>query len=194
VIGVGMLTSLFLKMLNKQASSPGNKSREIVESLQIQEGHFIADIGSGGGYFTLEFVRKVGKTGRVYAVDTQPKNLAFIKRQFKRDELHNVVFVLTSGNKMHLPGVGLDLVFIRNTFHHLPEPAKYFRSVRAFLKPSGRVAIIENKPKHGFSFVAIFKHYTPVETILREMEKAGYHLMQSFDFLPRQTFTLFGLK
>jgi len=95
---------------------------------------------------------------------------------------------------MNLREAGLDLVFIRNAFHHLPEPAKSFRNLKRFLKPDGKVAVIEHKPKAGFSFVAMFKHYTPVETILQTMEDAGYSLAQSFSFLPGQTFNLFGVK
>ena len=95
---------------------------------------------------------------------------------------------------MKLPEAGLDLVFIRNTFHHLPEAEKYFRNLRKSLKPGAKVAVIEHKPKGGFSFVAILKHHTPVEIILKDMEKAGYFLAQSFDFLPEQTFNLFRVK
>jgi ubiquinone/menaquinone biosynthesis C-methylase UbiE len=180
-------------MLNKEASSPRNKPKEILEALQIREGCAIADIGSGGGYFTLEFVRRAGVGGRVYAVDTQPKYLAFVKRRAEQEGLDNIAFVLASGNKINLPEAGLDLVFVRNAFHHLPEPAEYFRNLKRFLKPDGKVAVIEHKPKAGFSFVAMFKHYTPVEAILRAMEDAGFSLAQSFTFLPGQTFNLFRI-
>lgn len=189
-----MFTSLFLKILNKEASSPKNRDREIIESLQIREGYAIADIGSGGGYFTLEFAKIVGRAGRVYAVDNQPKNLDFIRQRAEREGLENILFILPTGDDMKLPEVGLDLVFARNVFHHLPEPAKYFQNLKRFLKPSGKVAIIDHKSKGGFSFVAIFKHHTPVEVILREMENAGYFFVQSFGFLREQTFNLFGMK
>jgi len=189
-----MLTSLFLKMLNKGASSPKNMPREIVESLQIREGYSIADVGSGGGYFTLEFAKKVGRTGKVYAIDTQLKNLDFIRHRSEREGLDNIVFVLAKGDEVNLPEACLDLVFVRNTFHHLPEPVKYFHNLKRFLKPSGKVAIVEHKPRGGFGFVAMLKHYTPVAVILQEMEDAGYFLLQSFDFLPAQTFNLFGVK
>jgi arsenite methyltransferase len=189
-----MFTTLFLKMLNREASSPKNRPKEIVESLQIQEGYEIADIGSGGGYFTLEFARKVGKRGKVYAVDTQLKNLDFIRRQSEQKGLNNIAFILVTGNGMNLPEAGLNLVFVRNAFHHLPEPAKYFSNLKKFLKPNGKVAVIEHKPKGGFSFVAMFKHYTPVTAILHEMEDAGFFLTQSFEFLSGQTFNLFGVK
>jgi arsenite methyltransferase len=189
-----MLTQLFLKMLNKEASSPKNKPKEIIDTLQIREGHAIADIGSGGGYFTLEFAKKVGKRGKVYAIETQLKNLDFIKYQSEREGLDNIDFMLATEDKMNLPEACLDLVFARNVFHHLPEPAKYFNNLKRFLKPGGKVAIIDHKPKGGFSFVAMFRHYTPAAVILREMEDAGYFLIQSFNFLSAQTFNLFGVK
>jgi ubiquinone/menaquinone biosynthesis C-methylase UbiE len=187
-----MFTSLFLRMLNKEASSPRNRPGVIIESLQVRKGYEIADIGSGGGYFTLEFARRTGKGGRVYAVDTQPKYLAFISRQAEQAGLKNIAFVPVTGDEINLPEAGLDLVFVRNAFHHLPEPAEYFRNLKGFLKPDGKVAIIEHKPKAGFSFIAMFKHYTCVETIMQTM--AGYFLAQSFTFLPGQTFNLFGIK
>jgi ubiquinone/menaquinone biosynthesis C-methylase UbiE len=189
-----MFASLFLKMLNREASSPKSRPEEIIESLKIQEGYEIADIGSGGGYFTLEFARKVGKRGKVYAVDTQAKNLDFIRRQFEQKGLDNIILIWVTGNEIHLPEAGLDLVFVRNAFHHLPEPTNYFSNLKKFLKPNGKVAVIEHRPKSGFSFVAMFKHYTPVTVILREMEDAGFLLVQSFDFLSEQTFNLFGVK
>lgn len=95
---------------------------------------------------------------------------------------------------MDLPEAGLDLVFARNVFHHLPAPADYFRNVKKYLKPGGKVALIEHKPKRGFTFVALFKHHTPGATLVQEMEKAGYSLAGSFDFLPDQTFTVFYIK
>jgi protein-L-isoaspartate O-methyltransferase len=69
-----MFTPLFLKILNKKASSAKSKPAEIIASLNIREGDIIADIGSGGGYFTLAFAGKAGKTDRVYAVDVKPRS------------------------------------------------------------------------------------------------------------------------
>lgn len=48
-----MFTSLFLKMLNREATSRRSRPEEILEQLNIRAGQVIADIGSGGGYFTL---------------------------------------------------------------------------------------------------------------------------------------------
>jgi ubiquinone/menaquinone biosynthesis C-methylase UbiE len=189
-----MFTSLFLKILNREAASPKNKPEEIIKGLHIQEGHAVADIGSGGGYFTLAFAGNVGKTGKVYAVDIRSKYLNFIRRRSEQARLDNIIFVLAGEDEINLPKAGLDLVFARNVFHHLSEPAKYFGNLKNYLKPVGKVAIIDHKPAGGFSFAALFKHQASGEVVVQEMEKAGYFLAESFDFLPDQTFNLFGIK
>lgn len=189
-----MLTSLFLRLLNREASTPRRKSGEIIGALQIQEGFRVADIGSGGGFFTLQFAGRVGKSGRVYAVDTRAEYLEFVRQEAEKAGMDNVAFVPAKKGDMALPEGSLDLVFLRNVFHHLPEPVKYFRDLRRFLKPDGKAAIIDHKKKAGFSFVALFKHYTLSEEIITVMEEAGYFPVESFDFLPEQTFNVFGLK
>lgn len=189
-----MFTWFSLRLLNWEASAPENSPKRVIKSLALQEGQTVADIGAGGGYFTLEFARQVGKTGKVYAVDIKVRYLNFIKRQSKKRGLDNIISILARGDEMGLPEACLDLAFVRNVFHHLHKSAKYFQNLKRFLKPSGKVVIIEQKPKGRFSFVGMFKHYTSFEVILREMEKAGYLLDGSFDFLPQQTFTLFKAK
>jgi len=187
-----MFTNLFLKMLNREASSPSRGAKQIIESLRITQGQTIADIGSGGGYFTLEFARRVGDNGKVYAVDSNPKYLDFVRRQSKQAGLSNIEFVVARPSGVDLPPCSLDLIFARNVFHHLSEPVKYFRNLRNALKPEGRVAIIDHGPKQGFSFTSIFKHFTDVEKIIETMESTGFRLSQSFDFLPGQSFNVFS--
>jgi arsenite methyltransferase len=189
-----MFTSLFLRLLNREASSPKNRSGEIIRSLQIQEGFRVADIGSGGGFFTLEFARRVGSGGKIYAVDVEGKHLEFVRQGAEKAGLNHVAFVQARGGELSLPENTLDLAFLRNVYHHLPEPGRTFRDLKRFLKPKGKVAIIEHKKKAGFSFVAFLKHYTPTQVIVTEMEEAGYFLVDSFDFLPEQSFNVFGLK
>jgi arsenite methyltransferase len=184
------LSNLRLKMLNRRASAPGSKLGEVIESLNIQESDTVADIGSGGGYFTLEFAKRVGKSGKVYAVDTKQENLDYVKAQSEREGINNVVTVLAD-DEIGLPEKSVDLVFMRNVVHHLPEPARYFADLKRFLKPDSRVAIIDYKKGGGFSFTQLFGHYIEEAVLLDEMERAGYDAMARFDFLPEQSFNIF---
>jgi len=188
-----MFTSLLLRILNKEASSQKSRADEIIRDLGIREGFAIADIGSGGGYFTLLFADRITKTGRVYAVDVKQDYLDFIRHLAQRAGINNVSYVLAEGGELDLPKAGLDLVFARNVYHHLPDPGSYFEELKKYLKPNGIIAIIEHKPKSGFSFVALFKHHTSGLAIMKDMEKSGYVVVKSIDYLSGQSFILFRL-
>jgi ubiquinone/menaquinone biosynthesis C-methylase UbiE len=180
------------KMFNRKASDPRNKPDQILEALGLRQGQNVADIGAGGGYFCLRFAEVVGKKGKVYAVDTNLGFLEFIENSVKERGLDNVVTILVAGEDLALPERSLDLVFMRNVCHHLTNRVEYFRKLRCFLKPEGRIAIIEYKRAKPFTFRGIFGHYVPRETIKEEMKEAGYRVKREFDFLPEQSFTIFS--
>jgi len=181
-------------MFNRKASDPKNKPDKILEALALQQGQKVADIGAGGGYFTLRFAEAVGKDGRVFAVDTNPKFLEFIKNNAKKKGLDNVETVLTAEDNPTLPEQSIDLIFMRNVCHHLPNIAEYFKRLKGALKPDGRIAIIEYKAGGGrFSFHRKFGHYVPKEIIIAEMKETGYRLEKDLGFLPEQSFTIFSL-
>ncbi len=182
------------RMFNKKASDPKNKPDQIIEAIALRPGQSIADIGSGGGYFSLRFAKIVGEEGRVYAVDTKPEFLEYVKNSAKEKGLNNVIPTLVSRDKLDLPEKSLDLIFMRNVTHHIPNRVEYFKSLKRFLKPDGRIAIIEYKKGKIFTFRGLFGHYVPKETIIQEMEEAGYLLEKEFNFLPEQHFTIYAVK
>ncbi|HJU06507.1 MAG TPA: methyltransferase domain-containing protein, partial [Nitrospiraceae bacterium] len=99
--------------------------------------------------------------------------------------LRNIALIHALPDDPLLPAEGVDLIFTSNTYHHLTNRVVYFKSLLRHLHPSGRVAIIDYKDGGWFG------HATAKETVRREMETAGYHLVKDFDFLPRQHFQTF---
>ena len=185
-----MFENYRMDMLNKRAALPESRPAEVLKSLDIHDGDIIGDIGTGGGYFTFEFSKKVGKKGRVYSIDTNQKSLDFVNNN--SNEVNNIKTILANENGFLLPEK-VDIFFLRNVFHHLPEPVQYFKNLKQFLKEDGRITLIEYKKK-GFSFVGLFGHYTPEETIIDMMEKAGFYVSEKFDFLDTQSFMIFKMK
>jgi len=176
------MKSFQVKMFNKKASDPKNKPDQIIEAIALRSGQNIADIGSGGGYFSMRFAEIVGEKGKVYPVDTNPDFLEFIKNSAAEKGLSNVIPTLASEGRIDLPGESLDFIFMRNVTHHIPERVKYFRNLKDFLKPDGRIIIIEYKKGKLFTFRGMFGHYVPKGIIKREMEEAGYILKRNLIF------------
>lgn len=187
-----MLTEFSLKMLNRKASSPKNKSSAIIEHLNIQNGMIVGDIGSGGGYFTREFSRRVGEEGQVYAIDVNGKALQYISRNLKKEGVKNVKTIPTHPKGVKLPE-NVDLFFLRNVFHHLSDQEEYFKNIKGFLKENGRIAIIDYNQKK-FGFTGFLGHYTPEKVLLDVMGNAGLYPVEKYEFLQDQLFIIFAKK
>lgn len=178
------------KMFNKRAASAKFKPQEIITSLTIKSGDIVADVGSGGGFYALEFSKKVGANGKVFALDTEPELLGFINAEIKKQGIANIQTVLTKNDDLGLAENSIDLMFLRNVYHHLPEPIKYFGRIKKYLKLHGRIAIIEYK-KQRFHLFRRGKHFAPESEIVNTMTRCGYLISKKFDFLPEQSFVIF---
>jgi len=182
------------KMFNRRASDSKNRPDQILETLALRPGQKIADIGAGGGYFSLRFAEAVGSEGKVYAIDTDEESLNFLASEAEERVLDNIETVLVTEDSLPLPEKNLDLVFMRNAYHHLTDRVRYLTKLACLLKPCGRVAIVEYRRAPPFSFRGLFKHYVPLELIVDEMEEAGYRIDGVFGFLPEQSFTVFSVR
>lgn len=161
---------------------------QVIRSLRLRPGDHVADLGSGGGYFTFRLARAVGPTGRVYAVDVDAGMNDYIVERAREEGIANVSAILARYEDPLLPESGVDLIFTSNTYHHIEKRPDYFRNARRYLRPGGRVAILDLAGKGWFD--GIFGHWTPAETIRAEMEAAGYRLEEELP-LPRQSFLIF---
>jgi ubiquinone/menaquinone biosynthesis C-methylase UbiE len=163
--------------------------QKVIAALKIQPGASVADLGSGGGYFTFRLAEAVGPSGKVYAVDIDRDMVDLIAERATKEGRSNVEVILARPEDPSLPKAGVDLIFTSNTYHHIEDRVAYFANLRKYLRRNGRVAIIEFDRRGWLE--GLLRHYTPSEFIKREMEQAGYTLQQEFDFLNRQSFLIF---
>lgn len=167
------------------------KPEEVIRTLGLRQGDRVADLGSGGGYFTFRLAGAVGPTGKVYAVDIDPGLNEHVADRARREGLTNIEVIQAKVDDPLIPSPGVDVIFTCNTYHHLEHRVSYFQNVRKYLRHGGRVAIVEFNDKYWFT--RIFGHWTGGDVIRREMEAAGYRLEADHDFLPRQAFLVFAI-
>jgi ubiquinone/menaquinone biosynthesis C-methylase UbiE len=165
------------------------KPDQVIELLAIGEGDRLADLGAGSGYFTFRLAAAVGESGRVYAVDVDEDMLDYLEQQVAERGAGNVEVVRGAFHDPNLPDGQIDLLFTSNTYHHIEDRSAYFGGVRKDLSARGRVAILELNDVSWFP--RTFGHMTPKESIVSEMEAAGYRLVDDFDLVERQHFLVF---
>jgi len=182
------------KMFNKKASRKKSKSDLVINSLEIKKGDKIADIGSGGGYFTIRFAKLVEDEGHVYAIDTNSEFLKYIKLQADKNDLKNITTILADDDKPKLPKEKLDYIFLRNVYHHIPNRLKYIQILGNGLRKGGKIIIIEHNGSGYLNFNKLFGHYIKPKIIKNEMKKAGYIIDEEHYFIIQQSFTIFKIR
>ena len=117
------------------------KTAEVIDRLQIKPGDVVADLGAGAGAFAWPFAKAVG-TGIVYAVEVDKGYLPHLERRAKEQGLTNVKPLLGKFEDPMLPEK-VDLAFFHDVLHHIEKRAEYLKTVAGYLKPNGRIAVIE---------------------------------------------------
>jgi ubiquinone/menaquinone biosynthesis C-methylase UbiE len=164
--------------------------QRVIESLKIAPGMMVADIGAGGGYFTFKLSRAVGASGKVYAVDVDREMIDLITDRAREENAANIATIVGASDDPRLPASGVDLIFTSNTYHHIENRVRYFANLRRYLRPGGRIAVIDFDRRGWLE--GLLRHYTPKEFIQRELEQAGFAMQQDLDFLDRQSFLIFA--
>lgn len=160
------------------------RPEQVMDHLGIGEGSVVADIGAGGGWFTIRIAHRVGPNGRVYAQDIQPEMIGAIDRRVDREGLKNVKTVLGSPQDPQLPAA-VDVVLIVDAYHEMDDPRTLLRNVRRSLKPGGRVGIVEYTKNGGGPGPPMEERVDP-ERVIRDAEAAGLRLHSRGDFLRYQ--------
>jgi len=111
-----------------------------LERLGIGPGWRCADVGAGGGDVSVALAEIVGRDGRVYAVDSDPR---------ARDEVaaaaaafSQVLAITQAGEDLLLPEP-VDLAFCRFLLMHVAEPVVVLDRMRLAVRPGGWVVAQE---------------------------------------------------
>ena len=120
---------------------------EVIGRLRLGPGDIVADIGSGSGAFSIPMARAIGPAGVLYAVDIDQEMLDFVGTRALGDGLRNVRTVLGEYDDPKLPVNDVDVVFLHRTLHMIEHRQAYLNAATKYLKPDGRVVIIEAGPE-----------------------------------------------
>ncbi len=194
----------WIKRLEKPERIPGLKTDEVIACLKLKPGDVIADIGAGTGAFSIPFGRAVAPSGKVLAVDIWQGLLDYINEKAKKEKVNNLETILAKQDDPKLPKNQVDIAFFHDVFHNTNDRQAYLRVLVDELKPTGRIAIIEQE----FDDPIAQKWDFPEDRITRQQVKAwmanvGFHLIAEYDIfegannpkdagMPERWFVVYG--
>lgn len=166
----------------------------IMDALRIADGSRVADIGAGGGWFTIRLATRVGPNGRVYAQDVQTQMIDSIRQRVTNRQLTNVDTILGTPDDPHLPG-DLDAVLVVDAYPQFGDGEQrvpVLRHIAAALAPHGRLGIVDFKLDGvGGPGPPLDERLDPA-VVRSEAERAGLRLLRDETFLRYQYLLIFG--
>lgn len=193
----GLFAPLDLGLLDAPDREQWQHPDQIMDALQIADGSIVADLGAGGGWFTLRLARRVGPRGVVYAEDIQRQMLERTERMMQREGLTWVTTVLGTPTDPGLP-TRVDAALIADSYHEMElengqrrDPVALLKNVAQSLTPQGRLGIVDFLPGGGGPGPAPEQRPDP-GAIIRACGAAGLQFIRRDDVPPFQFLLIFG--
>ncbi len=147
----------------------------VMDILRITPGKAVADIGAGGGWFSVRAARRVGQNGIVYSEDINPEYIHELETRAGKEQLSNLKPTLgTPDDPKLLPG-SVDAVLMLKVYHEIAEPETLMKRLRPALRPGARIGIIDRNGSGS-------DHGLKQSILEREMTDAGYREIEHYDF------------
>jgi ubiquinone/menaquinone biosynthesis C-methylase UbiE len=126
-----------------------------------------ADLGSGTGAFTLALADLIGPTGEIYSVDKDQGSLREQERAMRARFPAVMVHYLAAdfSRKLDLPP--LDGIVMANSLHYQRDKDAVLQLVRGYLRPGGRLLLVEYNADRGNPWVPYPLSYSTWEAVAR---------------------------
>lgn len=176
--------------LERSQRADEERPQVVIDAMKLRGGEVVADLGAGTGYFAFRLASKVGKTGKVLAVDIQDEMLATLRQRAAELGFMNVEEVKASETDPHLPATGVDEVLMVDAYHELAYPFEVMSRVRESLKPGGCVILVEYRKEDPLVPIKEV-HKMSVEQLTKEMKAVRLAHVRTIESLPTQHIVIF---
>lgn len=120
--------------------------RKIVEKY-VEPGQVVADLGSGPGFYTISIAERVGRSGKVYAVDFDSKAIEKLKAKAERRGLGGLVeaHACSAAEIDFIPDASVDFVLANGLLCCMVDHTGALNHVNRVLKQGARAYLSVSK-------------------------------------------------
>ena len=168
------------------------KPRELVESMGLQPGMTVADVGTGPGFMLPYLSERVGPSGHVLAEDIFDDFLADAKKNAAQHRLANVAFIRGTETGPNLPEGQVDMELVLDAYHHFNYPEKMLAALHKALKPDGKLVIVEYyKRESAMPGGRAMTHIRlDMPDLIKEVEANHFHLIMEKEHIKNVQYML----
>jgi SAM-dependent methyltransferase len=138
----------------------------------------------------------VGPSGKVFGIDTVEEHLKYVKSVSTKFDIKNVETIKDRQDSAGIPANSSDMVFMCSLYHIIYTTSteevkdRFVNSMKAALKPDGRLVIVDNAvvtqgtlPYHG--------PHIAKELIIGQLYYYGFDLAEQYQFIPQRYVLVF---
>lgn len=133
----------------------------------IEPGMTVLEVGPGNGRYTVETARRVGRAGKVVAIDIEPQMIARVERRAEAEAIHNLEARVADVYQLPFDTGTFDAVYMLTVIGEIPEPERALRELYRVLSPSGTLAVSE---------LLTDPDYPLARTLVRRAAQANFRL------------------
>ncbi len=109
----------------------------------VNEGQYFLDFGCGTGDFAIPAAKIVGASGKVFALDCNPKQLQIVEKKAHKAGIKNLKTVL-SERQVDLPDNFIDVLWMCDVIHEIRTKREVLTEAHRLLKNNGTLIIYDS--------------------------------------------------
>ncbi len=133
----------------------------------IEPGMTVLEVGPGNGRYTVETARRVGSTGKVIAVDIEPRMIERVRQRAQAEGVTQIEAKVANVYDLPFDDGTFGAVYLITVISEIPEPERALREFYRVLSPEGTLA---------FSEMLTDPDYPRAQTLIRLATTANFRL------------------
>ena len=119
----------------------------IIAYAGLESGQIVADLGCGGGYYSVAASKAVGDSGTVYAVDVMEDKLSAAQSNAKHLGCKNITVIKADLEKplLDIAEGSCDMVVLASILHQIGSRDMLLKNAYRILKTGGKLLAVEWK-------------------------------------------------
>ena len=167
------------------SADTADEAVRIAQEMELRPGLRVADVGAGGGKWTVELAQRVGAAGHVFATEVDEDDLEDLRERVREAGLGNVTPILGDDEATGLSADCCDAILLRLVYHHFTDPEPMRASLRSALKPGGILVVIDITPQEHWRELPGVPdrggHGIPPSELISDMSTDGFDLVARYD-------------
>jgi ubiquinone/menaquinone biosynthesis C-methylase UbiE len=137
-----------------------------------------ADLGAGSGAFTLALAELLGPDGQIIAIDKDQGSLRLLEQNMRAMFPTNAVSYVRDDFTRPLALPQLDGIVMANSLHYVQSKDTLLKRIHAYLRPGGRLLLVEYNVDRGNTWVPYPLSYQTWEGLASRNGYSETHLLE----------------